>query len=197
MQSDVNHSDLDDRSLALAFRNGDEKAFEEIVRKYQRQVASILYLTLGSRKDVEDLTQDVFIRVYNSLRRVNVESTLFSWIYRVAVNIGIDEVRKRKIRRVVSLDFLMEPGSSDFQPEDPAKASDGVLATEKQESVLAALRRLSPSHRVAIVLREYEDLSYREIAETLGISEQAVKSRIFRAREELQKLLKDYFRERT
>lgn len=197
MQSDVNHSDLDDRSLAIAFRNGDEKAFEEIVQRYQRQVASILYLTLGSRKDVEDLTQDVFVRVYNSLRRVNVESTLFSWIYRVAVNIAIDEVRKRKIRRVVSLDFLMEPGSSDFQPEDPAKASDRVLATEKQETVLAALRRLSPSHRVVIVLREYEDLSYREIAETLGISEQAVKSRIFRAREELQKLLKDYFRERT
>lgn len=197
MQNNVNHSDLDDRSLVLAFRNGDDKAFEQIVRRYQRQVANILYLTLGSRKDVEDLTQDVFLRVHASLARIKVESTLFSWIYRVAVNIAIDEVRRRKIRKVVSLDFLTEPGGSEFEPQDPVRTSDRVLAGEKRDKILAALRKLSPSHRIALVLREYEDLSYREIAETLGISEQAVKSRIFRAREELQRLLKDYFRERT
>lgn len=197
MQNNVNHRDLDDRSLALAFRNGDERAFEEIVRRYQRQVASILYLTLGSRKDVEDLTQDVFLRVHGSLGRVKVASSLFSWIYRIAVNIAIDEARRRRIRKFVSLDFLTEPGRSDFEPEDPVRASDRALAGEKREMVVAALQRLSPSHRAALVLREYEDLSYREIAETLGISEQAVKSRIFRAREELQKLLRQYFRERT
>ncbi len=197
MQNDVNRKNLDDRSLALAFRNGDERAFEEIVQRYQRKVSSILYLTLGSRKDVEDLTQDVFVRVHRSLGRVNVETTLFSWIYRIAVNIAIDEVRRRRIRRIVSMEFLTEPGGKEIQAEDPGRASDGILATEKRDQILAALQRLSPAHRAALVLREYEDLSYKEIAETLGISEQAVKSRIFRAREELKVILTNYFRERT
>ncbi|MEX2116309.1 MAG: sigma-70 family RNA polymerase sigma factor [Bacteroidota bacterium] len=197
MQKVVNHRDLDDRSLASAFRNGDEMAFEELVRRYHRQVANIIYLTLGSRKDVEDLAQDVFVRVHGSLRRVSVETTLFSWIYRIAVNIAIDEVRRRKIRKIVSMDFLAEPGGTQYEPRDPGRASDRVLAGEKREQILAALQRLSPAHRAALVLREYEDLSYAEIAETLGISEQAVKSRIFRAREEMKRLLKDYFRERT
>ncbi|MEX1140311.1 MAG: sigma-70 family RNA polymerase sigma factor [Bacteroidota bacterium] len=193
----MNYKDLDDRSLVNAFREGDERAFEEIVRRYQRQVANILYLTLGSRRDVEDLAQDVFVRVHGSLGRVNVQSTLFSWIYRIAVNIAIDEVRRRRIRKIVSLDFLTAPGGSEFEPKEPGKASDRVLAGEKREKISEALQKLSPSHRAALVLREYEDLSYREIAETLGISEQAVKSRIFRAREELQRLLRDYFKERT
>jgi RNA polymerase sigma-70 factor (ECF subfamily) len=196
MQNDLNQKDQDDRSLALAFRNGDEKAFEEIVRRYHRQVGSILYLTLGSRKDVEDLMQDVFVRVHRSLARVNVETTLFSWIYRIAVNIAIDEVRRRRIRKIVSMDFLTEPGGKEIQLEDPGRASDSVLSAEKRDQILAALQRLSPAHRAALVLREYEDLTYKEIAETLGISEQAVKSRIFRAREELKGILKNYFRER-
>ena len=197
MQKDVNYKDRDDRSLAHAFCEGDEKAFEEIVQRYHRQVANIIFLTLGSRKDVEDLTQDVFIRVHGSLGRVTVETTLFSWIYRIAVNIAIDEARRRKIRKIVSMDFLMDPGGKEYEPQDPGRASDDTLAGEKREQVMEALRKLSPAHKAALVLREYEDLSYREIAETLRISEQAVKSRIFRAREEMKRLLKNYFRERT
>ena len=188
----------DDFQLVEAFRKGDEKAFEEIVRRYQRQVANIIYLTLGSRDEVDDLSQEVFIRVYRSLGRFQFDASLYSWIYRIAVNLCIDEVRRKRIRRAVSLEFFTERRlEAEKRVKERALASDDVLDDEKKKTVVAALQKLSPVHRTVILLREYEDMSYEEIAKTLHISTQAVKSRIFRAREELRKLLKDYFKERV
>ncbi len=186
----------DDLDLVRAFRKGDEKAFEELVRRYQRQVANVIYLILGSRNDVDDLTQEVFLRVYRSLSRVEVTTSLFSWIYRIAVNMAIDELRRRKIRRTLSLDFFSEAVlEREKKTDDTSGPSAQVLSDEQKEKVLDAIRKLTPAHRAALVLREYEGLSYREIAETLNITEQAVKSRIFRSREELKRILKDYFEE--
>jgi len=193
----VKYSDSDDLVLVRAFREGDEKAFEEIVRRYQRQVASVIYLTMGSRAEVEDLTQEVFMRVYRSIDRVTIETSLFSWIYRIAMNLCIDELRRKKIKRVLSIG--PEAGSAADHSElfeEPSRASDELMAEEKKNQVLDALAKLTPAHRAALVLREYEEMSYRQIARSLGITEQAVKSRIFRAREELKELLKDYFKER-
>ena len=99
----MKYSDSDDLVLVRAFREGDEKAFEEIVRRYQRQVASVIYLTMGSRAEVEDLTQEVFMRVYRSIDRVTIETSLFSWIYRIATNLCIDELRRKRIKRVLSI----------------------------------------------------------------------------------------------
>ena len=187
----------DDFKLIEAFRNGDEKAFEEIVRRYHRQVANIIYLTLGNREEVDDLSQEVFVRVFRSLDRFEFDSSLYSWIYRIAVNLCIDEIRRKKIRKLIPLDFLSE---KKFEGEKRARevvtGSDELLQKEKKEVIRNALEHLSPIHRTVILLREYQDLSYDEIAETLRISPQAVKSRIFRAREELRELLKDYFQER-
>jgi len=195
-QKDVKYSSSDDQSLVRAFQEGDEKAFEEIVRRYQRQVANIVYLTMGGRAEVEDLTQEVFLRVYRSIGRVNVEQSLFSWIYRIALNLCIDELRKRKVKRILALETAEE--ASDHSPmlRETAGASDDLMSQEKKDQILSALRKLTPAHRTALVLREYEDMSYKEIANALHITEQAVKSRIFRAREELKDLLKAYFRER-
>jgi RNA polymerase sigma-70 factor (ECF subfamily) len=180
-----------------AFRKGDEKAFEEIVRRYQRQVANIIYLTLGNREEVDDLSQEVFIRVYRSLGRFQFDASLYSWIYRIVVNLCIDEVRRKKIRKAVSLEFFTERRlEGEKRSKEHATASDDMLKEEKKRIIVDALQRLSPVHRTVIVLREYEDMSYEEIAKTLHISAQAVKSRIFRAREELRKSLKDYFKER-
>ena len=193
----MKHTDSDDLTLVRAFREGDDRAFEEIVRRYQRQVANVVYLTMGGRGEVEDLTQEVFMRVYRSMDRVAVETSLFSWIYRIATNVCIDELRRRKIRRVLSMDPTTESSGQHHDVfEEPARTSDALLAREQKDQVLGALAKLTPAHRAALVLREYEDMSYREIAASLGISEQAVKSRIFRAREELKELLKGYFKER-
>ena len=188
----------DDFRLIDAFREGDEKAFEEIVKRYQRQVANIIYLTLGNREEVDDLTQEVFVRVFRSLDRFEFDSSLYSWIYRIAVNLCIDEIRKRKIRKLIPLDFLTEKKiEEEKHAREATTGADELLLKEKKEIVRNALQKISPVHRTVILLREYQDLSYEEIAKTLQISPQAVKSRIFRAREELRELLKDYFQERT
>ncbi|MEX0736415.1 MAG: sigma-70 family RNA polymerase sigma factor [Bacteroidota bacterium] len=188
----------DDFQLVEAFRKGDEKAFEELIRRYQHQVANLIYLTLGNREEVDDLTQEVFIRVYRSLHRFEHSASVFSWIYRITMNLCIDEIRRRKIKRTLSLEFFTDHTlERERQSKETSNAEDDLLLKEKKRMVSNALQRLSPLHRQIILLREYEDLTYEEIATTLRISKQAVKSRIFRAREELRTLLKDYFKERT
>jgi RNA polymerase sigma-70 factor (ECF subfamily) len=184
----------DDFELIRKFQEGNELAFETLVRKYQRQVANIIFLSLGSRDGLEDLAQDVFIRVYRSLAHFKFDAAFFSWLYRITVNICIDEARKRKLRRALSLDFLAETDSLDRQDfhagEDPEEL---LLREERRHHVLQALQRLPMVHRQILILREFEELSYQEISQTLGISVQAVKSRLFRARADLEQILKPYF----
>ncbi len=194
---DSNQANEDFR-LVRAFKAGDRKAFEELVRRYQRQVANIVYLTLGSREEVQDIAQEVFVRVFRSIDKFEFDASFFSWIYRITVNLCIDELRRKKIKRTLSLDFLTEGAlETEKKSKEVTLASDGVFSDEKREIILDALQRISEEHRQVIILREYEELSYAEIASYLGISIQAVKSRIFRAREDLRELLKDYFEERT
>jgi len=194
---DVKQS-TDDFKQVRAFQAGDERAFEELVRRYQRQVANIVYLTLGNRDAVEDLVQEVFIRVYRSLKKFEFDASFYSWLYRITVNLCIDEIRRRRIRKTFSLQFFSEDHVE--EKERPSRKiqtpSESLLESEKREVVLNALKRIAPMHRTVLVLREYENLSYDEIADVLKISVQAVKSRIFRAREEMRGLLKNYFQER-
>ncbi len=186
----------DDFTLIKSIQNGDHQAFELLVRRYQRQVANLIYMTMGNRDDVEDIAQEVFIRVYRSLPKFKFDASFFSWLYRITVNLCIDEIRKRKIRRVLSLDYLTEDTlEKDRKNKDYSMASDSILTEEKQRVIQSALRRLKPEHREVLVLREYQDFSYNEIAETLGLRLEAVKSRIFRARREMKNLLNEYFKE--
>lgn len=186
----------DDTALIRAAQEGDEYAFEALVRRYQDHVGSIISSTLGSRSGVEDLAQEVFVKIYRSLPRYEFTAPFAAWVYRIAVNVCFDELRKRRIRRYLSLDAL-EGTSADRHVRSQSHADDEMLIEEKRTIVLDALSRISPPYRTAIVLREYENLSYAEIAEIMGISIQAVKTRIFRAREKLRVLLQDYFPERS
>lgn len=188
----------DDFKLIRAFQSGEEKAFEELVRRYQRQVANIIYMTLGDRSEIDDLAQEAFIRVYRSLDRFAFDSSFYSWLYRIVVNLCIDELRRRKIKRTFSLDLFSEHRLEREQGATTQRTGfDEVLGKEKRETIKLALEKLSADHRTVLVLREYNDLSYAEIAEVLKLKPQAVKSRLFRAREELRKLLKEYFKERV
>ena len=189
---------IDDFSLIRAVQAGDHHAFEMLIRRYQRQVANLVYVTMGNRDDVDDIAQEVFIRVYRSLPRFKFDASFFSWIYRITMNLCIDEIRKRKIRKVLSLDFLTEDAlEKNRKQKDHMLPSDSVLLEEKNQMIQSALHQLKPEHREILLLREYQDLGYSEIAETLNISLEAVKSRIFRARSELKTLLKDYFEEQS
>lgn len=188
----------DDFILIRAIQAGDHNAFESLVNRYQRQVANLIYMSMGNRDDVEDIAQEVFIRVYRSLPKFKFNSSFFSWIYRITMNLCIDEIRKRKIRRVLSLDFLTEDALEKSRKSfDIPTPSDSILSEEKKEMVRTAMLHLSREHREILTLREYQDLSYDEIAEILDLTLQAVKSRIFRARSEIRKLLSGYFKERT
>jgi RNA polymerase sigma-70 factor, ECF subfamily len=188
----------DDFKLIRSIQAGDHQAFEILVRRYQRQVANLIYTTMGNSYDVEDIAQEVFIRVYRSLPKFKFDASFYSWLYRITMNLCIDEIRRRKIRRVLSLDYLTEDTLENIRKdkENPT-ASDSVLKEERQQVVQSALQRLTPEHRKVLILREYQDFSYDEIAETLGLKLEAVKSRIFRARREMKNLLNDYFKERT
>ena len=188
----------EDFSLIRSFQQGHEQSFEDLVRRYQRQVGNIIYLTLGSREEIQDLTQEVFIRVYRALPKFEFDSSFFSWVYRITMNLCIDELRRRRIKKVLSLEFLTEGTlEKERKSKDFSTAADEVLADEKKSVILSALQKLSSEQRQIVIMREYEDLSYNEISGILGISLQAVKSRLFRAREELRQLLKEYFKERT
>jgi RNA polymerase sigma-70 factor (ECF subfamily) len=188
----------DDFTLIRAIQSGDHNAFETLINRYQRQVANQIYMNMGNRDDVEDIAQEVFIRVYRSLPKFKFNSSFFSWIYRITMNLCIDEIRKRKIRRMLSLDFLAEDYLDKIGVSDEVTTpSESVLLNEKKDIVRRAMQHLSKEHREILTLREYQDLSYDEIAETLGLTVQAVKSRIFRARSEIRNLLGGYFKERV
>jgi RNA polymerase sigma-70 factor (ECF subfamily) len=188
----------DDFTLIRAIQSGDHNAFETLINRYQRQVANQIYMNMGNRDDVEDIAQEVFIRVYRSLPKFKFNSSFFSWIYRITMNLCIDEIRKRKIRRMLSLDFLAEDYLDKSGVSDEVTTpSESVLLNEKKDIVRRAMQHLSKEHREILTLREYQDLSYDEIAETLGLTVQAVKSRIFRARSEIRNLLGGYFKERV
>ena len=187
----TSHQTSDDFDLIRRFQRGEERVFDTLVQRYQHQVANVVYLTMGSRDGLEDLTQEVFIRVYRSLTRFKFDAAFFSWLYRITVNVCIDELRKRKVRRAISLDFLAE--KSEILPHELHEQSgpaEHVDREERRHLVLQALQRLPASHRQILILREYEELSYQEIAASLGITVQAVKSRLYRARSDMEILLR-------
>jgi RNA polymerase sigma-70 factor (ECF subfamily) len=183
----------DDETLVRASLAGNHTAFEQLIKRYERQIANLIYTTMGTSESVDDLSQEVFIRVYRSLKNFKFDASVFSWMYRIAMNLCIDEIRKRKIRKVLSLDFLTEDALEGARKhKDYILPSDAMMQEEKKEMVQRALQQLSQEHREVILLREYQDYSYTEIAETLDIKIEAVKSRIFRARKELKKKLLHY-----
>lgn len=179
-----------DWELVEAIRAGSHHAFALIVERYSRQVANLVYLSLGNRLDAEDLTQEVFFRFYQSIERLSQRDSVFPWIYRIAANLCIDESRKRSIRRVLSLDFLIDEGIQGAWLEDTSPKPDRVLEdAEERDRIHRALGRLPAQGRLVVVMRDFEGLSYGEMADVLGWSIPTVKTRLFRSRQRLAKLL--------
>ena len=166
-------------------KDGDEKAFEIIVKTYQSKVANLIYKIIGDETIVEDLTQDVFVKVYESIKDYRLESALYTWIYRITVNICIDEIRRRRRGKFLRLEKY------ENKPSHP-QIERNIEVEEIRKKVRDAVMKLPYEYRITIILKEFEDLSYEEIAKILGIRLGTVKSRIFRARELLAKYLKDY-----
>jgi RNA polymerase sigma-70 factor (ECF subfamily) len=179
----------DEADLIARCQQGDQDALKEIFNQYQTKVYRIAYGVVRHREDALDIVQEVFIKLYRSIRNFKGRSNFYTYLYRMALNTAIDHTRRKEKRPPASLD---EEGA--FQPaEDVEKGADRILLKkELEEKVKEAMEKLPPDQKMAVILREVEGLSYQEIAEVTGCSIGTVMSRLHYARKKLQEYLKDY-----
>jgi len=181
----------DDLQLIARFKQNDMSAFGEIVSKYQDKVYNLCRHMLRNADDAQDAAQDVFLKAYQALPKFQPEASLYTWLYRIATNTCID-YRKKPIFESLLGDFgegerLIHDRASDAPSPEKLYQSKQI-----DQALQEGLGKLSPKLRAIIILKEIEELSYEEIADTLEISMGTVKSRIARAREELRKLMKKF-----
>ena len=181
---------------------GDAAAWEEIVQRYHRRIYNLCYRFAGSADDAQDLTQEVFIRMYRTLNSYDVGRGAFmTWITTLTRNLLVDHFRKTKNDRLTdSLDATASDHEDamplgDRIPDGGPPPDSGVQSRETKETVHQALQKLSPELREAVILRDLQDLDYREIATVLKVPEGTVKSRINRGRAELARLLQRTYRQ--
>lgn len=187
------------RELMLAFQSGDSKAFEEIVFRYQKQVQNFLRRYLRDRDRMEDLTQEVFIRVYKSRDRYQPTAGFRTWLFTIATRLALNEIRAIRRKRRVFAEIPDEPEADSPSPfrsaADHREESPRELIEEKElgKIIERLIEELPPNQKAAILLSQLEKLSYKEIAEILEMSVAAVKSLLMRGRELLRGRLKPYF----
>ena len=163
---------VEDSILVRAAQNGDVDAFEELVRRYQSSIYRVALRMLGSRADAQDAVQETFVRAWRALPRFRHDSAVSTWLYRIVTRRALDKIASR--RTTGTLDEVeLEAGP------DVAQAAEHQ---ERLRAVRQAIAKLPPEQRAAIVLREFEGLSYQEVAQVLGASVPAIKTRIHRAR---------------
>ncbi len=178
-----------DVCLMLEFQKGNKASFEALMHKYFPRLINFIYRYVGDREAAEDLAQETFIRVYKSGSRYRPQSKFQTWIFTIARNLSLNELRRKKYK-TVSLDdsFSSDDGELRRQVEDPRSTApdEDILRREKASAVKAAIDDLPENQRVAVLLRRYEQFSYEEISQTMGVSVKAVKSLLSRAKEGLR-----------
>lgn len=189
--------DTSESRLIARLAARDLTAFEELVAQFERQVYSLSLRLLGDAEEARDATQETFLKVYRSLNGFRGESGLKTWIYRIAINQAMNQQRwwrRRHRDETVSLDLRRgesETTLGNLLPGKTASPEQQAIAAEREQQLMLALNGIKQEYRVALILREIEELSYDEIAATLRISIGTVKSRIARGREELRRKIKD------
>lgn len=178
-----------DEMLATQALNGELSAFEELVNRYKNSVFSIIYRMLGQYHEAEDVSQEVFITVYQKLYQFDTNKKFAPWIHKIAVNTAISYLRKN--RKVVTLNFdETYIQNNDYFPSlhivDPELT---IERKELREDIEEAIKELSENYKIVIILRYQLELSNQEIADTLGISKENVEVRVHRARKALRKIL--------
>jgi RNA polymerase sigma-70 factor, ECF subfamily len=182
--------------------SGDSAAWEEIVQRYHRRIYNICYRFAGTSDDAQDLTQEVFIKMYRTLNSYDVGKGAFmTWVTTVTRNLLVDHFRKTKQDRMTDSIDSVPSDHEDAQPlaaqiADPSRsAHEQVQSLEMRQAVHQALQKLSPELREAVILRDLQDMDYKEIAGALKVPEGTVKSRINRGRAELARLLQRTYRQ--
>ncbi len=189
---------LSDHELILAAKCGDEDAFAEIVGRYRNQITNFLYRFLNDYDEAVDLAQETFVRVYFAIDRYHTQFAFSTYIYRIATNLAISEIRRRKRRKLLSLTGLFqsdEDADVEYQPADERSLPDADLIEDEQSRTIAkAIAALPEKYRVPILLRDIEGRSYDEIAAIMDLGLGTTKSRISRARGLLKEKLDHYLK---
>ncbi len=192
--------ELTDQELVALSQAGDRKAFSRLVEKYQRRAYGIAMGVLRNPEDAMDAAQDAFIKVFRNINGFKGDSSFYTWLYRIVVNVCIDKIRKRRRARNVEYDdtwrrsdeAAVDPLVGNTRSMHPGAAQESV---ELNGILKDALAQLSDTHRTIILLREVDGLSYEEIAEVMECHLGTVMSRLHHARKNLQKALKPYLEE--
>ncbi len=188
-QPKVDYQSTLEGTLVRRAQSGDETAFREIVERYQSKVFSIIHGIVRQRNDVEDIAQQVFAKVYLSLKSFDFRSSLITWIYKITVNECFDYLRKRKVRKLVYESDLSEDEVRRVENTEPGgnrpAPVDATLA--RRDYILKLLTRVSEEERMLLMLKEVEGYSVEELAARTGMNENTIKVKLFRARQKLVK----------
>ena len=181
----------------LRFQGGQHEAFEDLVRRNTAKVHGLVYRFLGSPEHVEDLTQEVFLRIYRTARRYQPTAKFSTWLYRITANLAFNVLRSRRKRHTTQLEIGGEDTDSFYRdvPDDRHPAPhEGMDNDEMRERIAQAVNALPDNQKIAIILNKYEQKSYEDIADVLDCSTMAVKSLLSRARANLRQSLGRYVR---
>ena len=200
IQPNIEQPVSEEMQLVRRAKRGDDSAFEELVRRYDRNVFRIAQHITQNREDAEDVVQEAFLKAYGNLTKFQEQSKFYTWLVRIAVNEALMKLRRRKPERTVSLDEEVKT-EDDSLPREVADWSPNPEQMYNQAELRDILTRtiqgLPEGFRTVFVLRDKEGLSTEETAEALGLSIPAVKSRLLRARLQLRERLNRYFRKRA
>jgi RNA polymerase sigma-70 factor (ECF subfamily) len=183
----------DDKALLDKLKKGDPESFNELVTLYRKKVYNLALRMSGSPDDAVEISQEVFLKIYRSIRNFREEASLSTWVYRITSNVCIDEIRKQKNRKLLYVDdsIKSEDGELKRELEDHnLQPSEIAEKNELKKAVTDGIQSLSEEYRTVIVLRDIHGLSYDEISRITGCPEGTVKSRISRARSALAGILK-------
>lgn len=195
-------ADVRDRRLVRRIRAGDDRAFEELVRLYQNRIFGLTLRMIGNRQEAEDLAQEVFLTVHKAIASYRGEGRFYTWLYRIASNTcknRIKYLRGRNFHRSVPVEDSPEAQGGGDGPVVPLQSQIAgpeamTQGTRLQDAISRELAKLEPEHRLLIVLRDIEGLSYADILRITGLQEGTLKSRLHRARVALKDRLSDYLK---
>ena len=192
-EADVSELDLVKHSQA-----GNTEAFDQLVTRYRTRVFGMIYNMVHNEQDAWDLAQDSFVKAWKSIGRFRGQSSFYTWLYRIIMNVTIDWLRKKQVKGAgAEFDDAIQlkeinPASRTVPKADPLP-HERMEQREIRQRIDAAIAQLTPEHRAVILMKEIEDMQYHEIAEALECSIGTVMSRLFYARKKLQNLLRDLY----
>jgi len=187
------HSSADDQTLVRASQRGDMAAFEELVARHRDRIYARAYSMMRNEEEAVDLSQEAWVKGWQRLAQFHGESSFGTWMTRIIINLCLDQLRKHKRQRAESIEAMDEEsgGVERQMPVITVNPTAGLERGELRQRIDQALGQLSYEHRTSLVLHEFEEMEYREIARTMGCSIGTVMSRLFYARRKLAALLAD------